>query len=75
MFSVHILTKKKDKGPLGIFALYTVEIIIMLKVPLFTQSLHYVFGGVSAVIQELIFCQGWPLLPSLGQSRPTASKA
>ena len=65
MFSVHILTKKrKDKGPLGIFALYIVEIIIMLKVPLFTQSLHYVFGGVSAVIQELIFCQSWPLLPS-----------
>ena len=36
----------------------------MLKVPLFTQSLHYVFGGVSAVIQEFIFCQSWPLLPS-----------
>ena len=51
-------------GPLGIFALYIVEIIIMLTVPLFTQSLYYVFGGVSAVIQELIFCQSWPLLPS-----------
>ena len=63
MFSVHILSKK-EKGPLGIFALYIVEIIIMLTVPLFTQSLYYVFGGVSAVIQELIFCQSWPLLPS-----------